>query len=203
MAEIAAIALAFFIVAVSPGPANIALATVAMSRGRRAAMVFGAGLGTGLALWGVLAAAGFGAILQTSATVLMILKSLGGAYLLWLAFQSGRAALGAVEVAAEVDGRGRWFWRGVLLNLSNPKVIVAWMAALSFGLGASDSMAAIIGVTAMCMGIGFANYAGYALAFSVSGAMSLYAHAGRWINGAVAGIFGLAGLGLLRSAVSR
>ena len=50
--SLAAIALAFFIVTVSPGPANIAVATVAMSSGRRGGLLFGLGLSVGLAFWG-------------------------------------------------------------------------------------------------------------------------------------------------------
>ena len=39
-----AIALAFFVVTVSPGPANIAVATVSMNSGRKAGLLFGIGL---------------------------------------------------------------------------------------------------------------------------------------------------------------
>ena len=49
-----AIALAFFVVTISPGPANIAVATVSMHSGRRAGLVFGLGLSIGLAVWGTL-----------------------------------------------------------------------------------------------------------------------------------------------------
>mgnify|MGYP001322586113 CR=1 FL=1 len=47
LSGILAIALAFFVVAVSPGPANIAVATIAMRFGRAAGLVFGAGLAAG------------------------------------------------------------------------------------------------------------------------------------------------------------
>ena len=41
-------ALAFFVVAVSPGPANISNATIAMTYGRRTSLIYGAGLSCGL-----------------------------------------------------------------------------------------------------------------------------------------------------------
>ena len=88
-----AIGLAFFLVAASPGPANIANAVLAMDRGRGASFRFSLGLTAGIAVWGVVAATGLGAVLQTSAMLLSALKILGGAYLLYLAWQSGRAAL--------------------------------------------------------------------------------------------------------------
>lgn len=199
-----AIAAAFFIVAVSPGPANIAVATVAMHSGRRTGLLFGLGLSVGLAFWGVVAATGLGVMLQNTTTFLTLLKLLGGAYLIWLAIQSGRSAARKSVAAEEASTKqGRWFWRGLLLNLSNPKAVVAWMAALSMGLGQETDGRAVATATLVCMGIGFANYAGYALTFSLPGFMAGYRRLRRWIDGAVAGLFALAGFGLIRSALTR
>ena len=71
--------------------------------------MFGTGLACGLAFWGGVAATGLGSVLQGSAHLLMALKLLGGGYLLWLAFQSGRTALRGIEAGKEFLGRGRWF----------------------------------------------------------------------------------------------
>ncbi|PRX11835.1 UNVERIFIED_ORG: threonine/homoserine/homoserine lactone efflux protein [Martelella mediterranea] len=202
LASLLPIALAFLIVAVSPGPANIATATLAMRSGRRVAMVFGAGLAVGLSFWGVVAATGMGALLQGSVYFLTGLKILGGAYLLYLAVQSARAAVhGTVAVERFAGPGGHWFRRGLLLNLSNPKAVLAWMAVLSVGAeGGGHNM---ITATLVCMLIGLANYMFYAVAFSLSGVMAGYRRFSRAIEGAVAGLFATAGFGLLRSAVSR
>ncbi|MET3598600.1 LysE family translocator [Martelella mangrovi] len=202
LASLLPIALAFLIVAVSPGPANIATATLAMRSGRRVAMVFGTGLAVGLSFWGVVAATGMGALLQGSVYFLTGLKILGGAYLLYLAVQSARTAVhGKVAVERFAGTGGHWFRRGLLLNLSNPKAVLAWMAVLSVGAegGGHNMMTA----TLVCMLIGLANYMFYALAFSLSGVMAGYRRFSRAIEGAVAGLFATAGYGLLRSAVSR
>lgn len=194
------IALAFFIVTISPGPANIAVATVAMRSGRRCGLLFGAGLSFGLAFWGLIAATGMGAVLQGSATLLMALKVLGGLYLLWLAFQSCRSALKKSEPGHLFNGQGRWFLRDLVLNLSNPKAIVAWMAALSMGLGAGDSGGQVLVAMLVCVALGVGNYAGYAIAFSLPGFLNGYQFWRKRIDAAVAGLFGLAGIGLIRSA---
>ena len=201
--SLAAIALAFFIVTVSPGPANIAVATVAMSSGRLGGMLFGLGLSVGLAFWGVIAAIGMGAVLQATSQLLIALKIAGGLYLLWLAVQSARSAFEPSGNAATKPYHGRWFMRGLILNLSNPKAVVAWMAALSMGLGSGDNAVAVVTAMLGCMALGFANYAGYALLFSIPGVMTGYSRARKWIDGAAAGLFALAGFGLLRSAFSR
>lgn len=194
---------AFFVVTVSPGPANIALATVAMSSGRRNGLAFGLGLTAGLAFWGIIAATGLGVILEASQYALLILKVLGGCYLLWLACQSAISASTPMDSTTKSKKEGRWFYRGLLLNLSNPKAVVAWTAALSMGLGSGDSAVQIAVATCFCMVLGLANYIGYALAFSYSSVMSGYQRIRRWIDGIVAGMFALAGFSLIRAAFSR
>ncbi len=195
--------LAFFVVTISPGPANIAVATVSMQHGRQKGTHFGLGLALGLALWGVVAATGLGVVLQTSAVALTVLKVLGAAYLLWLAYQSAKSATKKEPAAKDAVDTGKWFYRGLLLNLSNPKAVVAWMAALSMGLGAENNVTQLLALTACCMILGVANYLGHAFAFSVSGVMAVYRAFRRWIDGVVAGLFTLAGFGLLKSAFGR
>ncbi len=201
--DLLAIALAFLVVAVSPGPANLAAATTALRSGRVAGLLFGAGLGTGLAVWGLVAATGLGALLQGSATLLAGLKLLGGLYLFWLALRSGKASLRPAEQPETALRDGRWFLRGFALNLANPKAVFAWMAALSMGLGTGGSGGDLALATMLCVAIGFANYTGYALAFSLPGMMAGYRRLARWIDGAVSALFATAGFGLIRSAFAR
>ena len=124
---------AFFVVAASPGPATLAAATVSMSAGRKNGMQFGIGLSLGLAFWGLIAATGMGAVLQASTIALAALKIFGGAYLLWLAYRSFRSAQRESAEISKTHFDGKWFKRGLLLNLSNPKAVVAWIATLALG----------------------------------------------------------------------
>ncbi|WP_223294979.1 hypothetical protein [Marinomonas mediterranea] len=50
--SLVSIGMAFFVVAVSPGPATISNATVAMSHGRKVSFIYGLGLSCGLVFWG-------------------------------------------------------------------------------------------------------------------------------------------------------
>ena len=52
MFSLFSIGLAFFVIAISPGPANISNAMVAMSQGRKISLIYGAGLSIGLVFWG-------------------------------------------------------------------------------------------------------------------------------------------------------
>ena len=192
------IAIAFFIAAASPGPATFAVATVSMHSGRKSGLFFGAGLALGLAVWGLVAATGLGAILQASSYALSVLKLVGGAYLLWLAWMSARSAMVKADMSVPPKStRHHGFRHGLVLNLSNPKAVIAWMA---LGLDDGGSAAQVMLATGTCMVLGLAIYMLYALVFSTSGAMALYRKTRRWIDGAVAGLFAAAGIGLIRSA---
>ncbi|MEM1287431.1 MAG: LysE family transporter [Pseudomonadota bacterium] len=195
---------AFSVVTISPGPANLGVCAVAMSAGRKPGIMFGFGLAAGLAFWGLVAATGLGALLQTTATALTALKVLGAVYLLWLALRSAKSALRASEqkLAIEVSA-GKWFVQGLLLNVSNPKAVFAWMAALSVGLGVNGGVEQLAVATLVCASIGVANYIGHAALFSLPSARRLYARGKRWIEGAVAVLFAVAGVSLLRSALTR
>ena len=77
------------------------------------------------------------------------------------------------------------------------------MAALSMGLGSTSASLLIVLATGGCALLGLANYAAYVLVFSQPRAMRIYERIGRWIDGSVAVLFGVAGLGLIRSALAR
>ena len=205
---LASIFAAFFIVAASPGPATLAVSTVSAASGRKNGMIFGTGLAFGLAFWGLVAATGLGAILQASTHLLIALKVAGGLYLLWLAYGSARSAMRAAPEEPGPDSHvrsseKRLFAKGLALNLSNPKAVVAWMAALSVGLGADDGLAGVVVATLGCTLIGLLVYATYAAAFSISVIMNGYVKFRRWIDGMVSALFAIAGIALIRSAVTR
>lgn len=201
------IGLAFFIVAVSPGPANISNAAIAMSKGRKISLVYGAGLSVGLFLWGIVAASGLGVILQGSIYLLMLLKIIGGVYLLWLAYLSFKSSFNSTSTISQnhtkETGYRKWFIRGFILNLSNPKTVVAWMAALSVGMGASNDVIFLVAAVITCMLVGFFVNVMYSLLFSIDGVANTYQKIGHLADRFIAGMFALAGLGLVRSAFSR
>ncbi len=197
------IALTFFIVAVSPGPATLSNAIIAMHQGRKAGLIYGAGLSCGLAFWGLIAASGMGVVLQSSVYLLSFLKILGGLYLLWLAFLSARSAWCPSSENSLTSTKRNWFLQGLLLNLSNPKAVLAWMAALSVGLNANADVYSIALATSICMVAGLLVYVLYSILFSIGGIMHVYRRFSRWVDGAVAGLFTLAGISLVRSSFAQ
>ena len=205
--SLATIGFTFFVIAASPGPATISNATIAMSKGRKTSLVYGAGLSSGLLVWGLVAVSGMGVILQSSVYLLSALKILGGLYLIWLAYQSYKTSLQATALADQQEiqqlSAKKWFLRGLLLNTSNPKTVIAWMAALSVGMGESSDFGALLAGLLVCMLAGFTVNALYSLLFSVPHIMLLYRKVSHWVDRIAAGLFAMAGLGLIRSAFQR
>ncbi|MGL4236302.1 LysE family translocator [Tabrizicola sp.] len=191
--------LAFFVAAVSPGPATLAVSTTAMAQGMRAALLLGIGLGLGLAFWGLVAAAGLGALLVQSSVALTVLRWVGGAYLLWLAWQSARSAVMPDPPSAEAPSAaaGRMLIRGLVLNLSNPKAVLAWISVLALGLSAPDDRSGLAVTTALCAALGLMIYAAYAVLFAQAPVRAGYRKARRGIDGLAAAFFGYSGLRLI------
>ena len=191
--------IAFFAAAASPGPATLAVSTAAMSRGVRSATMLGLGLAVGLAFWGVVAAAGLGALLMQSTTALTLLRWFGGAYLLWLAWQSARSVIAPPGPVEQVDttSDSRLVLRGLMLNLSNPKAVLAWISVLALGVGTSETGTNLAVTTALCAALGLLIYLAYAVAFSQAPFRAGYRRAQRGIDGLAAMFFGYSGLKLL------
>lgn len=123
--------LASLALSLSPGPDNIFVLTQSALHGRLAGVLVTLGLCTGLLFHTAAVALGVATLLQSSALAFAALKLLGAAYLLYLAWQAYRA--GAVELGAErapkLSPRGL-YWRGVIMNISNPKVAIFFLAFL-------------------------------------------------------------------------
>ncbi|PTX57301.1 threonine/homoserine/homoserine lactone efflux protein [Litoreibacter ponti] len=189
---------AFLVAAGSPGPATLSAAHVAMAHGRAAGLAHGMGLALGLFVWGVLAAFGLGAFIIGFAPALVALKVAGGLFLLWLAWGCGRRALGT-EAATSTGPSQRFFRRGVLLNLANPKAIFAWLSVIAVGMPETPDRMFVVTATLACGALGVAIYAAIAVGFARPRVMSVYASWRRWIDGACAALFAGAGLKLLAS----
>lgn len=132
--------LAFFGVAVllglSPGPDNLFVLLQSAQRGWRAGLAVVAGLCAGLVVHTAAVALGLAAVFSASAMAFTALKWCGAIYLAYLAWQAWRAPAGRIDASAQpqrpMQGRALWRMagRGVVMNLSNPKVLIFFLAFL-------------------------------------------------------------------------
>lgn len=117
--------------ALAPGPDNIFVLTQSALHGRKAGLLVTLGLCTGLLLHTGAVSLGVAAVFQTSTLAFNILKAVGACYLLFLAWQAFRA--GAVKIDEKRNVGMSWqklFSRGVVMNISNPKVAIFFLAFL-------------------------------------------------------------------------
>jgi threonine efflux protein len=196
---------AYVIAAGSPGPSNMQIMGVAMNNGRRAALVLAAGVVSGSIFWGMMAATGISAILNRYAEALVVLKIFGGLYLLYLAFKAGRAALAPDDQAVRTTSAdaalsgSALYRRGLLMHLTNPKSVLAWIALVTLGLGSESSWHTLAAILGGCAALSVTIFCGYAIIFSTAPMVRIYRRARRWIEGILSVFFGVAGLRLLLS----
>ncbi|WP_133645929.1 LysE family translocator [Paraburkholderia flava] len=193
----------------SPGPSNLAIMSLAMSSGRRAALTFACGVLSGSFFWASTATLGLAAVLAACSTLLIGIKIAGGLYLLWLALKSARAALtrdtqgpAANASAAQVYSGRQLYLRGLMLHLTNPKAVLVWLSIVSLTVSGQPSHAgpahpAVL--VASCLTIGVAVFCSYAVLFSTASARRIYVAIRRWFEASLAIAFGAAGVKLLLS----
>jgi len=119
------------LLALVPGPDNVFVLLHAAVHGARDGLLVVLGLCSGLLFHTAAVALGLAALLATSSEAFAALKALGAAYLLWLAWLSWRApaGLGRGE-SMPILGARKTYLRGVLMNVSNPKVALFFLAFL-------------------------------------------------------------------------
>jgi len=116
----------------TPGPNSLLALTHGALHGHRRTLFTVAGGAVGFTALIALSMLGIGALLQTSAHALTVLKLLGGAYQVWLGVQLWRAP--AIDLRADGGARGVralvLFRQGLLTAVSNPKALLFYGAFL-------------------------------------------------------------------------
>jgi amino acid exporter len=175
-----------------------------MGVGRQSGISLAMGVASGSFTWALLTVFGLSAILATYASALLLIKIFGGAYLLWLAYKSFKSAASTHDIEAKELAGGRrtrfgYFKRGYIIQMTNPKAALAWIAIISLGLqeGGPLWVSVVIAVGTFIMSI--AIHILYAVAFSTPAMVRLYGKSRRIIQGVLGTFFSLAGLRLLTS----
>ena len=174
---------------VSIGPNILAIIGTSMERGRAQGVRLALGVGTGSGIWATLTVAGLTALIAAYAEVILVLKIFGAAYLLWLAWRAFRSAATAEAYVRPRSAQGRNLYaHGLLIQMTNPKAALHWVAIVGLGLGADAPLwmgLTLIGTTTL---LSIAGHLAYAVTFSTRPVVLFYRRARRWIDGAL-GVF--------------
>lgn len=123
---------------IAPGPDLAYMVAVGLGGGRRAALSAIVGICSGMGIYAVVVIAGMGTIVASSPLALTLIKMFGAGYLLWLgigALRSARTAAGNQRTLVV----GRWYLRGLLVSITNPKLLLFFIALLPQFIGEAAS----------------------------------------------------------------
>ena len=130
---------AALLLSLSPGPDNLFVLVQSVQRGWRVGLCVVLGLCLGVLGHTLAVALGLAAVLAASPLAFTLLKWCGAAYLAYLAWgalraQAQRSALPQAQTARadRLDAAQAWrlVGRGVVMNLTNPKVLIFFLAFL-------------------------------------------------------------------------
>ena len=114
----------------APGPDNIFVLSQSALYGRKSGFLITLGLCTGLIFHTTFVALGVATLIQTSPFAFNLLKATGALYLVYLAWQAFQAAKTDIHSNSTELGNFALYRRGVIMNLTNPKITLFFLAFL-------------------------------------------------------------------------
>ncbi|HEY8354757.1 MAG TPA: LysE family translocator [Methylophilaceae bacterium] len=193
--------LAASVVTLAPGPDNMMVLSIGMAKGRIHGIAFGLGCACGCLIHTLLATFGVSAVIAGSPHAFWLLRMCGGAYLVWLGVGAWRGSV-RKSVGAPGDEQAvmSLFWKGVLANVMNPKVILFFLSFLpQFVLAGESGVAlqvALLGVLFVVQAALIFGLIGY-FSGTVGQWMALNRRAGVVLNRLAALVFVTLGVRLL------
>ena len=204
--------IAFFGVALllglSPGPDNLFVLVQSAQRGWRVGLCVVLGLCIGVVGHTSAVALGLAAVVAASPMLFTALKLCGAAYLAYMAWGAWRAPVAVQETTQALAVQDKltlraalgWIGRGIIMNLTNPKVLIFFLAFLpQFTDPKRGSLALQVmvfgGLFMLAGGLVFSAIACFSGAFGQVLQRSVRAQ--RWLNRIAATVFGALALRLV------
>lgn len=192
------------LITASPGPDNLMVLSIGVTRGRIKGVVFGLGCALGCLSHTILAAIGVSALIAASPLAFTALKIFGGLYLVWLGWGAIRSRGGAaVDGATALDEPlGKLFAKGLFANAINPKVVLFFLSFLPQFVvaeqGAVSTQTALLGLVFTLQACVLFGLLGY-FSGAVGQWMTRTPKASLWLDRAAGTIFIALGLKLIVS----
>jgi threonine/homoserine/homoserine lactone efflux protein len=158
METLAAFLAASVLITLAPGPDNLMVLSLGMSRGRAAGIGFGLGCAAGCATHTLWATLGIGALVLASDYAFAALKLAGAAYLIYIGILSWRHAGQAALSNVDASDASMWLYvrRGFVANAINPKVALFFVAFLPQFADTSSASASMVWPQMLLLGAVFA-----------------------------------------------
>ncbi|MFC3193967.1 LysE family translocator [Marinicella sediminis] len=116
------------LLALTPGPDVLLVVAIAAKEGFTKALQLTLGLASGVIVHTTLIILGFSAMISASPLAMKLIALFGAGYLIYLAWLTWRHRHDHLQLAEDRPFPGSYYWRGVIMNISNPKVLLFFLA---------------------------------------------------------------------------
>jgi threonine/homoserine/homoserine lactone efflux protein len=203
-----AIMLAIAIGAMSPGPSFVLVSRISISHSRLHGLASAIGMGLGGALFATLALVGLVALLQQVDWLYLLLKVVGGLYLVYLGIRIWQGAREPLVQApnGEATGARGSLWHSLVIafatQVSNPKTAVVYASIFAALVPASPPPVMLLVLPPAIFLVEATWYAIVAFAFSAERAQRVYLRWKTGIDRLAAVVIGGLGLRLVSETLS-
>ena len=174
-----------FVSSVTPGPNNVMLTASGATFGYRRSVPHMLGICLGVIVMVLLIGAGLGKLFETEPRIYTLLKYVGAAYLIWLAWKIARA--GNID-QGQSGSRPLSFWQAAAFQWVNPK---AWIMAVGVVATYTPREGFFVNLMLSALVLGLVNYPSisvWTLFGSTVGRALRTPQALRTFNGVMAGL---------------
>ncbi|PJG83982.1 LysE family transporter [Caviibacterium pharyngocola] len=190
----------------SPGPDFFYISRKAASDTRNNAIAGAFGIGLGILFWAAVVIFGLSLINRANNLIQYVIMCLGGGYLAYCGIKMLRVTQNALLSAGKPSharrNLGQEILKGLLINLSNVKVVVFFTSVLSGFMANIASISEMIAIIFLLCLETFAYFTLVAFLFSRTPVRNFYAKYNRYIDNFSGAVFLLFGVELIYSGIS-
>ena len=197
--------------AASPGPDFVLVSQQTLSNGKQTGFMVSIGIALGLSVHIIYSALGLATVIANSATVLWVIKIIGGGYLIYLGVQGLRAKpackIGPVDKFSEQKSLKKHtklsaITKGFLCNALNPKAPIYFVALFTVVLSPNLPVLYLVIYGIWMMILQLMWFSTVVVLLSRPGVNEKFQHLGHWIDRVLGGAMILIGLKVLASKIN-
>ena len=196
--------------AASPGPDFVLVSQQTLAHGKKTGMMCSIGISLGLSVHILYSALGLAAIIANSSTALLVIKVLGGSYLIYLGSKGIRAKASATSLGSDKEKEQetpqsaglKSIGTGFICNVLNPKAPIYFVSLFTVVLSPSMPLyqIAIYGIWIMIIQLCW--FSAVVLLLSRPSVHNKFQAMGHWIDRILGGAMILLGLKVLLTKTS-